>query len=163
MGPYGFILNNLATCVICTKANICVYLAKWTGLLILIVLAIGSIGFAVAGVLIAYYSLNATNFTTTFLLSIVFDQAGFFVFGIWNWILYSWEGFLIFPSLPIGEKGFPQKNCPLLNKCPLNILLGMYQMGGSTYLEDKKKFQELYPGRIAIDRAPTSSTPSSHV
>lgn len=148
MGPYGLILNQFINP---TAGNI------WTvvcGLLGLLFLAIGSIGFVVAaGVLIASHS-PSTNCAATFLLSILFDQSTFFLFGIWNWVLYSWEGFLFCPSIPLGKNGFPSKNYPWLGKGPLNTLLRMYHMGDSTYFEDKKKFEELYPGIIAIDQVP---------
>lgn len=158
IGPYGIILYEIAACSFLTRKNCCVIGFKWYGLFILTMLAIGSIGFIIGGALLANYVLDGGIFAATFFLAIAFDYLAYFYFGIWNWVFVSWEGFLCLPSLPNGtEKGCPGRFCPLLTHFPISFILGLYGMGGNTYLEDKKAFEEKFPGRITVDQLPVST------
>jgi len=87
---------------------------------------------------------------SVFFLSKAFDSLSFFYFGIFSWLLESWGGILILPQIKLCGKTSP-KYCPLLDRCPLNIVLGMYKMGDKTYAEHKVIFEEEYPNRTAID------------
>jgi hypothetical protein len=56
----------------------------------------------------------------------------FYYFGIFNWLLPTWG--------------------PLGSVAPLRIVLGMYGIGPTTYSEDRREFQQKYPGLLTIDK-----------
>lgn len=131
-----------------TKANVCVTPTKWLGLLMLWITALTCITYFILAVLIICYVLENTNFLSTFFISLGFNYASYFYFGIWNWLLHSWEGLLF---IPMFIKNFPPKYLPLLGRFPLSLILSLLDMGGPTYVEDKAEFELKYPDRIAID------------
>lgn len=153
IGPYGYILQFISSCAPCTRNNVC-GAVKWVGFALLISLALGSIAFVIAGALLATYVLGGSNYISIFFLSIFFDSFSYFYLGIWNWVFLSWEGCLLLPILPIGEKGFPSRFYPILGFWPVKFVLQMVHMGFPTYEEDKREFQKQFPGRISIDCVP---------
>lgn len=160
ISSYGFILEKIARCYYCTTYNVCVAPTESCSVCILISLIIPSGLFIALGVLIIIGEGVDVSFMKSFVISIIFDYLSYFYYGIWNWYLVSWKGFLCLPRFPASlfcsreatcPNGFPPQFCSLLAVCPLSTLLNMIHMGESTYREDKKLFELKYPGRIAID------------
>jgi hypothetical protein len=64
--------------------------------------------------------------------------------------VFSWEGVLCFPQCNKDSK----QMFGLLSRFPCNLVIGLFGLGESTYEDDKKEFQEKYPGYISIDKPP---------
>lgn len=150
--PYGYILDKIASCSLCTKANCCVRLFTSLSYCTLMTIAFISILFLIGGILIAVYLLDTTDFLNLFVCSVLLDYASYFYYGIWNWYLLSWEGFLCIPVLPLCRKeGIPGRFVPLFACWPVKKFLQMWGLCKSTYAEDKAEFMQKFPGRVAID------------
>lgn len=150
--PYGYILDKIASCSICTKANCCVRVFTTLGYCTLMIIALISTLFLIGGILIAVYLLDTNVFLNVFIVSVMLDYASYFYYGIWNWYFLSWEGFLCIPIFPLCRKeGIPGRFVPLFACWPIKKFLQMYGLCKSTYTEDKATFMEKYPGRVAID------------
>jgi hypothetical protein len=152
LSPYGYILDNIASCAICTRANCCVPLFTSLSYCTLFWIAFVSIFFLIGGILIAVYSLRTNAFVSVFFVSMLLDSASYFYFGIWNWLLLSWEGFLFIPVFPAGGSGYPPRYMPIFAFWPLQKFLQMYWLCESTYAEDRETFQRVHPQRIAVDQ-----------
>lgn len=155
MGPYGLILNQLGACTICTKTNACVNISSTLGFMALLCFSLLSVMYVVAAALILHYNISehqTSAFLQSFFFANIFDSLSFFYFGILNWVLVSWNGWLILPIFfQYNGRNFPPQLCPLLGIPPLSLLLGLFDLGGTTYGEDKAAFEKAYPGRICVD------------
>lgn len=150
--PYGYILDKIASCSICTRANCCVRVFTSLGYCTLMIIALISILFMIGGIFIAVYLLDTNVFLHVFVISVLLDYASYFYYGIWNWYFLSWEGFLFIPIFPLCRKeGIPGRFMPLFAFWPIKKFLQMWGLCKSTYTEDKAEFIEKYPGRVAID------------
>jgi hypothetical protein len=156
--PYGYILNNIASCRPCTRANCCVRLVTSLSYCTLLIIASISTLFLIGGILIAVYILQTQTFLRVFIFSLLLDYASYFYYGIWNWYLISWEGFLCIPVFPMGEHGFPGRFLPVYAFWPLKKLLELYGLCKSTYVQDRAAFQKQFPGRVAVDSDGTGVT-----
>jgi len=166
IGAYGFLLENIATCYICNKTNICVNPMRGCSMFVLVALAVPSI--AACGISI-YILINYPTdhiFVVQTVLSVLLDFLSFFYLGIINWMLVSWRGCLCLPMFPyycccctkskddntdIVVEGFPPRFLPLLGCWPCRFALNLCHLGERTYLEDKVEFGMKYPGRVAVD------------
>ena len=158
MLPYMLLLNWLATCKCARQHNCCLTLSHKCGSFLLFMLAFLGILFVGAGIAVLKVQSRPVKKTIiNFFLSFLLSQLMPFVLGLLNWFLASWSGILCCPQYNCTVLSMKCSNeeyrcCPLLELCPINFVLNMYCMGESTFIEDKKKFEEQYPGRIAIDR-----------
>ena len=133
IAPYGVILDNLATCYVCTKCNKCRSAASRCGFAVLVFYAMLSGIYIIIAGLIVFYLLDPLPFLITFAAANLLDHCSYFYFGIWNWVFVSWEGCLCLPQCSThcccrrnnndDIQGFPCKLCPLLNFFPFLIIL----------------------------------------
>lgn len=156
IGPYGILLDSIASCYVCTRWNTCVWVSSGCGFVILMLYGVLSAIFIITAVTITMYALDSNTFLLSFLLSNLFDQLSYFYFRIWNWLLVSWRGILCCPRFPTtchtpGDEECPGEWCPILHIPPLSFLLSMYGMGQKTYVEDRADFFEKFPGRICVE------------
>lgn len=150
--PYGYILDSIANCTICTRANCCIKLVTPLSYCTLLIIALVSGLFLMGGILIAVLELHANTFVRVFFFSVLLDYASYFYYGIWNWYFLSWEGFLFVPIFPLcGNSGCPCRFLPLFSLWPIKTFLRLYGLCQSTYTEDKAIFLAKYPGRVAVD------------
>lgn len=171
LGAYGFILENIAKCYICNKANICVNPMRGCSIFVLLSMAAFSITLCVLSAIIFVKYPTDNTLIVQVVLSIVLDYLSFFYIGIINWLLVSWKGFLCCPLFPDCAsccdenketskdtndlKGFPPRFLPILGLFPCRLFLGLFQLGERTYVEDKIDFVDRYPERVAIDKSKT--------
>lgn len=152
--PYGHTLKHIASCTLCTRTNCCVAAVSTLGYCTLLTIALISCIFLGVGVFVAVQFLNTDDFLEMFAYSTLLDYASYFYYGVWNWYLISWKGFLIIPVLPIcGESGFPGRFYPIYDIWVLQKFLQAYGLCTSTYTEDKRAFLQKHPDRIAVDDA----------
>lgn len=150
--PYGYILKHIASCTLCTRANCCIRLTSSLGYCTLFTIALVSCIFLGVGIYIAIQYLETNVFIELFFYSVLLDYASYFYYGVWNWYLLSWNGFLCIPIFPVnGEAGFPGRFFPIYAFWPLKKVLQTFGLCFPTYAEEKKEFQEKFPGRTAID------------
>lgn len=162
--PFGYILDHIASCRMCTKANCCVRVFTSLSYCTLLIIALISILFLIGGVLIAVYELKTLSFLQVFALAVLLDYASYFYYGIWNWYLLSWEGFLFIPVFPLcGPDGCPGRFLPVFAFWPIKKFLQLYGLCESTYAEDKEAFEIAFPGRIAVDKAEISGDDSENL
>ncbi len=108
-----------------------------------------------AGIAMAAVMINKPeDFVISFLSALFLSLMTPAYIEIINWILPSYDGFLIFPTIWLPYFGRIPKEpiYPLLNKFPFSYILGSQNLGGDTYYEDKESFEEKFPGRICIDK-----------
>ena len=156
--PYGYILDKIATCWIFNRANCCtgINAASMLGYCTLFTIALVSIFYLIAGILVIVYELHNEHYLKVFVISNLLDYLSYFYYGLWNWYLISWEGFLCIPILPWCRKqGIPGRFYPIYAWWIVQKFLQMYNLCESTYTEDKLSFQERFPERIAVDRLMT--------
>lgn len=165
--PIATIVESIGKCSTATKKNCCIGCAKCLSFCSLFLIFIAVIpGFSVA----IYYLVNAKCgkdvFYEIMYMTIAFTYMPYFYFGVLNWVLISWKGCCCLPVFPpacaceclptncIDEEsgGCPRPFCPMLTCSCMNLLLKCYYMGEETYYEEKKKFQEEYPGLLTIDQ-----------
>lgn len=157
MLPYSNLLHMLATCNFARGRSCFVSWSRKCGSFLLFLLAILAVGFLAAGIIVLKLESRPIGKTIlVFTVSMTFSLLLPFILGLSNWYLSSWKGVLCCPQFSCKIGSFHCDNeeyrcCPLLELCPVNFVLNMYCLGESTFLEDKKKFEELYPGRIAVD------------
>lgn len=158
LAPYGTFIDALATCEICHEKNICIKCSHIVGDLVLVLFTFFVLFMVGAGVyLLAVQSdMSPEKYCKIYFLSLLFEQLMPFYLGMFNWILYSWEGFLFIPVFSCCGCKFPFKFLPILGFWPIKVLLNVYFLGEQTYAESKEAFQEKYPGRVCIDK-PCSS------
>lgn len=149
--PYGSMLTGLAECRFCNENNVCVCAAVTTGYCILVTIALVSLLYIGIAIVITQHISDGDKFAELFFYAIMFDYLSYFYYGITNWILRSWRGFLIIPIFPCG---FPPQFLPILGIWPIPWIMQLYYLGESTYHEDKVDFINQYPGRKAIDDFP---------
>lgn len=150
--PYGYCLRHIASCKLCTKANCCVAAVSTLGYCTLLTIALLSCIFLGVGIFVAVHFLDTTVFLELFAISTALDYASYFYYGVWNWYLLSWNGFLIVPVFPMcGEEGCPGRFYSIYSFWPLKKFLQAYGLCTSTYTEDKKAFQQKHPDRVAVD------------
>ena len=122
----------------------------------LFTIALVSIFYLIAGILVIVYELHNEHYLKVFVISNLLDYLSYFYYGLWNWYLISWEGFLCIPILPWCRKqGIPGRFYPIYAWWIVQKFLQMYNLCESTYTEDKLSFQERFPERIAVDRLMT--------
>lgn len=162
LSPYGYILDSLASCTLCTRANFHTWLFTKLSYCTLFWIAFVSVFILVAGIVIAVVELKTNEFIKVFFLSQLLDYASYFYFGIWNWYFLSWEGCLLIPVFPLwGSTGCPPRFMPVFAFWPIKAFLQLYGLCQSTYAEDRAAFQQLFPGRVAVDRMGMSSSDSA--
>jgi hypothetical protein len=158
MLPYSMLLHTLGTCKYARGRNCCVAWSHKIGSCVLFLLAFFGLIFIAAGLSVLEFKSKPVSKTIEiFIFSIFFSQLLPFVLGLANWYLLSWSGVLCCPQFSCNVDKYTISNeqfrcCPLLEVLPINFVLNMYCLGESTFAEDKKRFEELYPGRIAIDK-----------
>lgn len=158
LSPYGYILDNLASCTPCTRANFHAWLFTKLSYCTLFWIAFVSIFILVAGIVVAVVELKTNEFIKVFFISQLLDYASYFYFGIWNWYLLSWEGCLLIPVFPLwGSKGCPPRFMPVFAFWPIKAFLQLYGLCQSTYAEDRMAFQQMFSGRVAVDRLGSNS------
>jgi len=150
--PYGYTLKHIASCKLCTRANCCVAAVSSLGYCTLLTIALLSCIFLGVGIFVAVHFLDTTEFLQLFAISTALDYASYFYYGVWNWYLLSWDGFLIVPVFPVcGESGCPGRFYPVYAFWPLKKFLQAYGLCTSTYTQDRTAFQQKYPDRVAVD------------
>lgn len=159
MVPLGLLLDALAKCDMCHRSNLCVNASRTCGGGILTLIGLVCILFAAAGVyLIEKAPIPLRGFLTNFAITLALEELQPLYMGIWNWLLLSWKGFLCFPQCRCCGRTIPSQSVvPLLGLFPIKFLLNLYEMGESTYYEDKNIFLEKYPNRKAIDDVSVNS------
>jgi hypothetical protein len=159
LAPYTLLITQLAKCESAYRegrSGCCYECEKCSSMFCLLFLSILSVIFIIVGVLFSYYLLDTMSFVQSFWIANIIDYLAFFMLGISNWMLLSWEGFLVIPQFPMCG-GFPPRFMPLLGIYPIKLFLNSYYLGESTYLEDKKKFEEQYSGKKSIDEVASKS------
>lgn len=102
-------------------------------------------------------SVDHLYFPVILILAILLDFGAFFYLGSINWMVVSWEGILCCPMCPAWYDGDDDGCCggiiifPLLSNPIVEFFLNPFFLVESTYLEDRMKFRDEYPGRLCID------------
>ena len=126
----------------------------------------GSFGLLIIGIVVLKSDIipnsEKANFTKNFIVSLVLGWILPHVSQIVNWIMPSWDGILFLPTIYLPGYGQIPKDSwyPLLNKAPFKHILAVYKLGGKTYDEEKKEWEEKYPGRSTIDAWPVVGNPN---
>jgi hypothetical protein len=113
----------------------------------------------VAAVVLITEKLSVDNFyfPAIFIFAVAFDFGAFFYLGFINWVVVSWEGILCCPMCPAwydGDSGGCFDGlvmCPLLSNPLVEFFLNPFYLAERTYLEDRARFRDEYPGRVCID------------
>jgi hypothetical protein len=147
-GPYISLLKEAATCSLCTKENCCLSLAHGCGDCVLFFCVLFSLIYiAIAAIL----AISQSYFYASFFISVITRYLLFFVAGISNWILVSWGGVCCIPQMRTKEGVWPkEKTCAIWTFWPIRWFMNTLYLCESTYEEDKKAFQEKYPGKVCI-------------
>jgi hypothetical protein len=155
MVPYSALINSLASCGYFRRKNTCIKWSRRVGFAILGLLSLVAAGYLTIGLLyVAQNDINARRLFQNFFVSLFMDSLMPFYFGVLNWILPSWQGVLCCPQVHINCFGYNKTTprwYPLLGYWPIKVALKAVFLDESTYEEDKEKFLQLYPDRIAID------------
>lgn len=161
LAPYTYIIDQCATCNVFHRANCCIRCSHVIGNVLIYCSVIAGCVYMIGGMYILYNKkVNMGRYFATLFISLLLAKLMPFYFGIWNWIVVSWEGFLFLPILRWGCNGkyvdFPMRWYPLLSCIGIQMVLNMYELGYSSYEDDKAIFQKKYPKRISIDDFTTS-------